>query len=263
MKSIDSGQLLSFARNRRTIRKYSDRLLSETLLSSLLEAAAHAPNTGNMQLYSVVVTRDEEGKKRLSPAHFGQPSVTGAQAVLTFCADLRRFSRWCGLSNATPGYDNFQALTWGIVDATIVAQQFVTLAEAEGLGTCYLGTTTYNAPEIASILRLPELVVPVVTVTVGWPEGESKVSDRLPLGAWVFDEVYEESSDEALKSFYAEKESLEENKKYVAENGKQTLAQVFTDIRYKKADNELFSTKFKEFLKQQGFGRLDNSAQQP
>lgn len=249
MNSLDSEKLIRFARNRRTIRKYTPQPLSDQMLNTLLEAAAQAPNTGNMQLYSVVVTRDDEGKDNLSPAHFGQPSVKGSQAVLTFCADLRRFSRWCELSDAEPGYDNFQALTWGIIDATILAQQFVLLAEAEGLGTRYLGTTTYNAPEIAEILRLPRLVVPVVTVTVGWPAGEAQVSDRLPIEAWLHNGYYHDPADKEIKDSYAAKEAREDSKRFVGENGKQTLAQVFTDVRYKKADNELFSKNSSTFSK--------------
>lgn len=245
--------LLDYANERRTIRRYSSRPVTDELLHDLLEAAAHSPNTGNMQLYSAVITRSEQGKEQLSPPHFGQPSVKSSQAVVTFCADLNRFSRWCEVSDAVPGYDNFQALAWGIIDATIVAQQFVTLCEAEGLGTCYLGTTTYNAPEIATILSLPSLVVPVATVTVGWPEGESRTSDRLPLKAWVHNEAYHNPSDEDIKAMYTPKESLEENAKFIEENGKQTLAQVFTDVRYKKDDNEAFTAKFMDFIRKQGF----------
>lgn len=253
MTNLDSEKLIQFSRNRRTVRRYSSRPLSDQLLKTLLEAAAQAPNTGNMQLYSVVMTRREEDKTALSPAHFGQPSVKGSQAVLTFCADLRRFSRWCELSGANPGYDNFQALIWGVIDATILAQQFVFLAEAEGLGTCYLGTTTYNAPEIAETLHLPRLVVPVVTVTVGWPEGETQTSDRLPIDAWIHTGRYHDPTDQEIKESYAPKEAREDSKRFVEENSKQTLAQVFTDVRYKKADNEFFSKKFLDFLQDQGF----------
>ena len=60
----------------------------------------------NMQLYSVIVTRDKQMKERLAPAHFNQPMVTGAPVVLTFCADFNRFSKWCRERKAVPGYDN-------------------------------------------------------------------------------------------------------------------------------------------------------------
>ena len=121
--------------NRRTVRKYNGDKIDRAFLIKLLEAATHAPTTGNMQLYSVVINEEEEMKRRLSPAHFGQPSVLSAGVVLTFCADFNRFVKWCEARNASPGYDNFQAWLWAVEDAMIFAQQFVTLAEMNGLGT--------------------------------------------------------------------------------------------------------------------------------
>ena len=154
--------------NRRTIRKYLDKDVPQSLIDSLLLKASHAPTTGNMQLYSVIVTRDAEARRRLAPMHFNQPQVTGAPVVLTFCADFNRFTRWCKASCADPGYDNFQSFTAATLDTIAFAQQFNTLAEQAGLGVCWLGTTTYNAQEIAGELNLPELVVPMITLTVGY-----------------------------------------------------------------------------------------------
>ena len=112
----------SFA-GRRSVRKYSDREVSRELLDSILEAAMRAPTCGNMQLYSVVVTRSAEGKAALAPTHFNQPMVTGAPVVLTVCADFNRFTRWCELSDADPGYDNFLSFMSAVADATIFQQR--------------------------------------------------------------------------------------------------------------------------------------------
>jgi len=158
-----------FFTTRRTVRNYSGRPIGDEMLTEMLEAASHAPTTGNMQLYSVIVTRDESMKKALAPWHFNQPSVMSADVVLTFCADFNRFVKWCECRDAKPGYDNFQSFMTAVLDTTILAQQFVTIAEANGLGCCYLGTTTYNAPQIAETLGLPDRVVPVTTLTVALP----------------------------------------------------------------------------------------------
>ena len=163
---------------RRTIRKYSDKKIPAELLRTMLESAMRAPTTGNMQLYSAVVTTDEEVKHRLSPCHFNQPQVMSAAAVITFCADYNRFIKWCEASEAVPGYNNFQSFMTATLDAAIFAQQFNTIAELNGLGCCYLGTTTYNAEEIAAVLNLPEMVVPIITITVGYPDGEPAQVER-------------------------------------------------------------------------------------
>ena len=145
--------MLDSMKERRTIRRYSEEKISDKLLEELLEIACRASNTGNMQTYSIIVTRDEENKKKLAPFHYNQPMVTGAPVVLTFCADYNRFSQWCVKSNAVPGYENFQSFIAAMLDATIVAQSFCDAAEAKGLGICYLGTTTYNAGKIIEIGR--------------------------------------------------------------------------------------------------------------
>lgn len=245
--------MFEFLNTRRTIRKYTDQTISRELMSDLLEAACRASNTGNMQAYSVVVTTDAEIKKQLAPAHFNQPMVTQAPAVLTFCADYNRFSKWCEQRNAVPGYDNFQSFMATAIDTLIAAQTFCVAAESKGLGICYLGTTTYNAQEIIEALKLPELVVPVTTITVGYPADVPELTDRLPLEAVVHYDTYKEFTPEKIDELYAEKENSEFYKQFVAENGKETLAQVFTDIRYTKKNNEFFSDKFLDALRKQGF----------
>jgi nitroreductase len=232
--------------NRGSVRDYSEKQVSDELLEELLSEAAQSSNTGNMQTYSVVVTRNEEMKKRLAQLHFNQRMITGAPVVLTFCADYNLFTRWCKERNAEPGYDNFLSFYCATIDATIWAQTFCVAAEAAGLGICYLGTTTYNAEEIAEVLGLPSLVLPVTTITVGYPADAPKVSDRLPVKSLIHYEKYEEKDiDEAFSA----KEALPEMQQYVKENNKETLAQVFTDIRYTKKNNEFFGDKLWETIK--------------
>lgn len=239
--------------SRRTIRRYSDRSVSEKLLADLLQKASHAPTTGNMQLYSVIITSDAEQRRRLAPCHFNQPQVESAPVVLTFCADFNRFSRWCENRNAQPCYDNFQSFVAAAIDTIAFAQQFNTLAELEGLGCCWLGTTTYNAPQISGILNLPALVVPLITITVGYPADDGVEVGRLPLDAIVHHGSYSGYTPERINQLYAEKEARQDSAMFIKENHKETLAQVFTDIRYPRANNEHFSVVFLDFLREAGF----------
>lgn len=238
---------------RRSIRKYSEREVSDELLDRLLQEAERTPTMGNLQLYSVVVTRDADMKKALAPAHFNQPMVEGAPVVLTICADYRRTTLWAENRKAVPGYDNFLSFINAATDALLYTQTFCNLAEEEGLGTCFLGTTVYMPQRIIDTLRLPALVFPVATITLGWPDEQPALSDRLPLRAMVHEETYLDYTPERIDEFYAEKEALEENRRFVEINHKETLAQVFTDIRYTKKDNEVMSQGMLEALKRQGF----------
>ncbi len=242
--------MLDSVNNRVSIRKYSTQPLSDELLHELLEKSFRASNTGNMQTYSVVVTRSDEKKAALAPFHFNQPMIKNAPVVLTFCADFYRFSQWCKARNATPCYDNFLSFISATIDTTIVAQTFAMLAEEKGLGICYLGTTNYMAAEISEVLELPELVVPITTITIGYPAETPALTDRLPAMGLIHQETYKEVDIDAL---YAAKEALPAMQQFIKDNNKETLAQVFTDIRYNKTNNEAFSKKLWEALKQQGF----------
>lgn len=238
---------------RRSIRRYAKREVSEELLNRLLTEAMRTQTMGNLQFYSVVVTRSDEQKQRLAPAHFNQPMVTQAPVVLTFCADTRRMTAWADNRQATPGYDNLLSYQNAATDALLFCQTFCNLAEEEGLGCCFLGTTVYMPQMIINTLQLPRLVMPVATITLGWPDEQPPLTDRLPLAAIMHNETYTDYTPESIDRFYAEKEALPENDEFVRINNKQTLAQVYTDCRYTKKDNEALSKGLMEALKAQGF----------
>ena len=238
---------------RRSIRKYTDQDVSEELLNRLMTEAARTQTMGNLQLYSVIVTRSKEMKEKLSPAHFNQPMVKEAPVVLTICADFNRTSFWAKCRNAVPGYYNFLSFINAATDALLYTQTLCNLMDEEGLGYCYLGTTVYQPQQIIDILQLPQLVMPVATLTVGWPDEEPPLSDRLPLESFVHQETYQDYLDKDIDTYYKYKEELEENRHFVRINHKETLAQVFTDIRYTRKDNEAMSETLIATLVRQGF----------
>lgn len=237
----------------RTIRKYSSREVSDELLNRLLNEAARTQTMGNLQLYSVVVTRSQEMKERLAPAHFNQPMVKGAPVVLTICADFNRTTKWANCRKADPGYDNPLSFLNAATDALLYTQTLCNLMEDEGLGYCFLGTTIYMPQQIIDILQLPQLTMPVATLTVGWPDENPPLTDRLPLESFVHNETYHDYSPADIDTFYTPKEQLPENQHFVEINNKETLAQVFTDLRYTRKDNEALSQSLLETLKRQGF----------
>jgi hypothetical protein len=179
--------------------------------------------------------------------------IAEAPVVLTFCADFNRFNKWCFLRKAEPGYNNFLSFFTAAVDALLVAQTVCIAAEAKGLGICYLGTTTYTANKIIEVLKIPKGVVPVTTLTLGWPTETPEQVDRLPPEAVIHKETYCDYSKEDIEKYYRPKENRKDSEQFVKENNKETLAQVFTDIRYKKADNVYFSEVLLQVLKDQGF----------
>jgi len=245
--------MMDILMNHRSIRNYKTAPVDEIMLRRILEAGTRASTTGNMQLYSIIVNKDESRKELLAPYHFNQPMVKKAPVLLTFCADVNRFHKWCEARKAEPAYDNFLWYLNAATDALLASQNVAVAAESEGLGICYLGTTLYMADKFIEALELPKGVIPVTAIVIGYPEDNPGLTDRLPLEAVVHHEKYEDYTPDMINELYKAKESSEQTRKLLEENQKETLAQVFTDNRYKKEDNLTFSKKYFEMLKKQGF----------
>ena len=220
--------------NHRSIRKYKSSPIDEEVLSDILHSAARASTCGNMQLYSLVVTLDARVRAELAPCHFNQAMVTEAPCVVTVCADVHRFSKWCEQRDAEPAYDNFE---WFLNAAT----------------DALLGTTLYTARDICRILHLPKGVIPLTTVVIGHPAEQPPLTDRLPLDAVVHYDRYKDYTDAEIDELWAEKEASPETAALLVENGLPNLAQIFTRNRYRREDNIAISRAYFELLREQGF----------
>lgn len=239
--------------NHRTIRNYKSDPIDDNILDEILQAGFRASTTGNMQVYSVIVSKDEQRRKELCKLHFGQQMVEQAPVLLTFCADFNRFNKWCRQRDADPGYDNFLSFFTAAIDALLVSQNVAVAAEAHGLGICYLGTTTYQADKLIEFFDLPQGVVPVTTLVVGYPNEDPEQVDRLPGEGVIHHETYKDYTPGDIDRIYRHKESLPMTAQLIEENQLETLAQIFTFKRYTKKDNLHFSRVFLDALEDQGF----------
>lgn len=237
----------------RSIRKYKSDAINEDVLNKVLEAGFRASTTGNMQVYSIIVTKDVEKKKQLWEMHFKQNMVLEAPVLLTFCADFNRFNLWCKQRKAEPGYDNFLSFMTASIDALLAAQNCALEAEANGLGICYLGTTTYMAEKLIAFFKCPKGVIPITTLVVGYPAEVPALTDRLPFKGIVHEEEYVDYTPQAIDDAYSEKEALPETKELLEINQTETLAQIFAQKRYAKKDNVYFSQQLLKVLEMQGF----------
>lgn len=240
--------------NHVSVREYLDRKVDDETLNLILKAACSGSTMGNMQLFSIIVTRDEAMKQKLAPLHFNQPMATQAPLILTFCADFRRFNRYCEFRDAeTEAYSNLQSYHWAVTDALIAAQNACVAAESLGLGFCWLGTITYNVDKFIEVLNLPKHVIPVACIPMGYPVAKPALTQKLPVEAMVHYETYHDYDKGKIDHLYAEKESSEETQQLLRENNLPNLAQIFTQKRYTKADNEHFAKVLLDALKKQGF----------
>ncbi|WP_066322230.1 nitroreductase family protein [Bacillus sp. FJAT-29814] len=246
----------------RSIREYEDREVSQELLEYILDAGIRASSSGNMQTYSIIVTRDKELKEKLYSAHMEQSMVVDAPILLTFCADFNRMRKWLALSDA-PGihFDNFMSFIIGAIDATLAAQNCALAAENAGLGICYMGSTLANCDQIGELLNLPPNVVPVVGYSLGYPAENPAPRDRLPRHGLVHYDKYQDYSDEDILEIYKERNEKGWNrymnvprlKEMTERLGLKNLAQVYTIAKYTKESHQEYSQTVLKYLEKQNF----------
>jgi nitroreductase len=261
MAMSSDADLAVYPLRHRSVRRYRPDPIPEDVMDRVLTAALRASSSGNMQTWSVVVTRDRALRERLLVPHMDQPMVLEAPALLTFCADFHRMRRWLALSDAEVHFDDPFSFMVAAIDATVAAQNAALAAEAEGLGICYLGSTLANCDQIGRILELPEHVVPVVGLVMGTPAEDPPLRDRLPLAALVHHETYRAPDDDAVREAYRDREragwerymSIPELRERVEASGVANLAQLYTEVKYTRADHARFSRQLLGYLRGQGF----------
>jgi nitroreductase len=250
----------------RSIRQYKPDPLPEGLADRLLEEALHgSSSSGNLNLISVIKTQQPERRERLFELHGGQPMVRQAPLVLTFCADSFRTREWLARRDARLGFADLVSWHTAAFDAMILAQTAALAFESHGLGICYMGTTLFSMRGIADFLELPDNVLPVTSLVVGWRDEAPAQRDRLPAAAWIHDERYHRPTGEDIDRDFAERERrgraryMESSPEMAAlwtEHGIRSLAQYYTSrIKYDPDRFEGFSADIETLLQQRGFRR--------
>lgn len=251
----------------RSIRAYKPDPLPAGLVDRVLEQSLQgSSSSGNLNLISVVKTQDTARKQQLFELHGGQPMVQQAPLVLSFCADSFRTREWLARRGARLGFADMVSWHTAAFDAMILAQTAALAFESHGLGICYMGTTLFSMRGIAELLALPDNVLPVTSLVVGWPDEAPSQRDRLPAAAWIHDEVYQRPSGDDIDRRFAQREergrarymeSSPEMAALWAEHGISSLAQYYTSrIKYDPDRFAGFSEGIEALLAQRGWRRL-------
>ena len=124
-----------------------------------------------------------------------------------------------------------------------------------------MGSTFSNCDQVGRILALPDNVVPVVGFTLGYPNEDPPLRDRLPLDGLVHYETYQDYDDERIAEIYRQREvngwdrymSYPRLRKLIIDSGVKNLAQVYTEVKYSRQSHQEFSRRVLNYLKMQGF----------
>jgi FMN reductase [NAD(P)H] len=200
------NETIRLLHQRGSCRHFQDKNIPEDILRFILGAAVHAPSGGNLEPYSIVKIEDHKRRAKLKKICGNQRFIGEAPVNLVICLDHRRLMRWAKLDVSPFTYDHFLlGFLMAFQQTGIIGQAICIAADAMGLGSCYVGTATYLAGEIAELLELPKLVFPGTLISIGYPAEKPPNMKKHTLETLVHNETYQDLSDSELLARVREK----------------------------------------------------------
>jgi nitroreductase/FMN reductase [NAD(P)H] len=190
-ESIQGLDALARIAGRRVHRRYTDRAVDPGLLRLLCACALSAPSKSDLQQADIAILNkaDQAAIADLIP---DQPFIRTAPAFLVFLANGRRLPEIARMRGKPFPNDHLDQFFNAAVDAGIVLATFLAAADAAGLGTCPISVIRDHSQKVSDMLRLPQRVIPVAGLCVGWPSEKGHISPRLGLDSTVHDGKFDE-----------------------------------------------------------------------
>ncbi|BCB02806.1 oxygen-insensitive NADPH nitroreductase [Bacillus sp. KH172YL63] len=185
----------------RSIRQFKDEPLSEEQIRTIVSSAQAASTSSYIQAYTIIGVKDPVKKKKLSELAGPQSYIEENGHFFVFCADLYRHEKigeW-EQADVIPSLESTEKFMVAVIDASLAAQNASIAAESMGLGICYIGGIRNDLESVSDILELPDRVIPLFGLAVGYPEGVSDVKSRLPMAAVYHEDTYQRD-EEAMKA---------------------------------------------------------------
>lgn len=179
------NDIINTLMNRKSIRKYTDRMPSQEEIETIARAAQQAPFAG--QMCSLLLRKNCEKVPYSPPLYF------------TICFDMHKLERIMAKRNWPTKSCDLALILFGLQDAILMAENLVIATESLGMGSCFIGSAPYEAKEIIEEFNLPERVYPIVHLTVGYPAEKPPVRPRYPLEYFLFENEYPELTDDMVE----------------------------------------------------------------
>jgi nitroreductase/FMN reductase [NAD(P)H] len=176
---------------RRVHRRYTDRAVEPELLRLLCACALSAPSKSDLQQADIAIL---ERPEQLAIADLipDQPFIRTASAFLVFLANGRRLPEISKMRGKPFPNDHLDQFFNAAVDTGIVLATFIAAADAVGLGTCPISVIRDHSAKVSDMLKLPQRVIPVAGMCVGWPSEQGHISPRLSLASTLHQGRYDE-----------------------------------------------------------------------
>ncbi|WP_067839885.1 oxygen-insensitive NADPH nitroreductase [Amphibacillus sediminis] len=185
--------------NHRSIRKFKPKQLSQEEIDTIIHAASYASSSSYLMAYSIIGVTDQDKKQALANIS-GQPYIAENGHFLIFCADYHRHMLHASNEDKELIANNVQSTEYfmiATVDATIAAQNAALAAESLGLGICYIGSIKRDMDKIDELFGLPDHVIPLFGLAIGYPDEEPEQKPRLPKDAVYFENHYPTDQNQA------------------------------------------------------------------
>ena len=205
-KKGETMDLYELMMNRRSVRAFLDQNIPEPMIEKLLEVANTAPSGGNIQPLSIILVRSQEGREKLAKLAGGQPWVKNAPLSMVFCIDFYRIKKWAEMCQTD--FRGQQALNHFLIayaDLMAAAQNVVILAESLGLGSVYIGSIQHEIDETRRYFELPEYVLPMMVLCLGYPKSIPRTIPKLKKEAIVHQEKYRILEDDEIRKTFDDK----------------------------------------------------------
>ncbi|PFO04203.1 oxygen-insensitive NADPH nitroreductase [Bacillus sp. AFS076308] len=177
------NDVISTILNHRSIRHFEDKPLTDEQIHTIVSCAQAAATSSFIQAYSIIGVNDKEKKKKLAELTGNQEYVEKNGCFFVFCADLYRHTIIGEKEhkNVAPSLESTEKFMVALIDTSLAAQNAAIAAESLGLGICYIGGIRNNLEEVKKLLHLPDRVIPLFGLAVGYPSHITDKKPRLPL----------------------------------------------------------------------------------
>ena len=176
----------------RVQRRYLARDVAPGLLRLLCACALSAPSKSDLQQCDILIIREKAKRYAIADLLPEMPWLRDAPVVLVFLANGRRLPQVSQLRGKPFPNDHLDLFFNATVDAAIVLASFLQAAEAVGLGCCPISAIRDHASVISELLALPEKVVPIAGMCIGWPAEAGGITPRLALDVTLHEERFDE-----------------------------------------------------------------------
>ncbi|WP_188454579.1 oxygen-insensitive NADPH nitroreductase [Virgibacillus oceani] len=220
----------------RSIRKFKNDPITPEQIKTIVKCAQHASTSSYVMAYTIIGITDETIKEELTTIS-GHEHVKNSSHLFLFCADLNRIYHLASKEDQEKMKESIESTEQFLVatiDTALAAQNAVIAAESMGLGVCYIGGIRNNIKSVNDILELPDYVIPLFGLAVGYPAHQPEQKPRLPLNV-----IYHENTYDIKKQTSLIEQFDKDLEKYYIQRGENARTDTWSDQMIRKYTNPI------------------------